>query len=249
MKGLLYKEFYLGRKTYILFFVLAFVFSLLGFFVFLSMICGNLRWMPEEDPVSVDIFVMTFLYVPFLMSLFAVNGSNQSVYSDYASNWMTYSYTLPTSAIKAVGVRYLSGILIFPLCIFYGILNALVISGISKYSLDAEIFKNMVVCLVFAVLIFALNVPMALKCKTQQAVSTRWGILFIAFYVLIGIIGVNTGMMDQEVDGNRYILEMFHKYEIIRDMLLPFVPLLILMVLGISFWCSVKIYQGREGKC
>ncbi len=249
MKGLVYKEMYLARKGYILFFVLAFVFSLLGFLVFLSMICGNLEGLPEKDPQTVEILRTFFIYLPFVLSLFAVNGGNQSVYSDYASNWMTYSYTFPTRASKAIGARYLAGILLFPVCIIYGILNVLVISKISEYSLNAEIFKNMTVFFVFAVCIYALNVPMAIKYKTQHAVSTRWGIIFILTYLVIGFIEIQKGMLNEETDGNELLAESFERYQMIRDTLIPFVPIIILMVLAVSFCVSVKIYQRREGKC
>ena len=246
MKGLLYKEFYMGRKSYALFFALAFVFSLLGFLVFLSMICGNMKNMPSEDPQSVKIYATMFIYVPFLLILGAIDGCNQSIYSDYASNWMTYSYTLPTKATKAIGARYLSGVLLLPVCILYGIVNAAVICGISGYPMSVDILKNMVVFMLFEVIYFAIGVPMALKYKTSQAVSTRWGVIFIGCYFVMGLIGVNNGLLDEEVDGNLYMQQLFDKYEAIRDVLLPFIPLMILAVLGISFLISVKMYQRRE---
>ncbi len=43
MKGLLYKEFCIGRKTYFSFLALTLVFVLLGILVCLSMLCGNLQ--------------------------------------------------------------------------------------------------------------------------------------------------------------------------------------------------------------
>ena len=60
MKGLLYKEFILGRKNYLAFLALAFVCALLGVLVCLSMICGNLQSVPTEDPEGVKVFNPAF---------------------------------------------------------------------------------------------------------------------------------------------------------------------------------------------
>ena len=69
MKGLLYKEFFLGRKNYLAFLALFFVFALMGALVCLSMICGNLQSIPAEDPESVKTFAMIFTYAPYAFLL------------------------------------------------------------------------------------------------------------------------------------------------------------------------------------
>lgn len=251
MKGLLYKEFLVGRKIYLIFLALSLLFSVLGFLVCLSMICGNLDYLLEEPELAQNVAEIC-VYLPFILLLFAANGVNHSIYSDYESGWMRYSYTLPVKAERAVCARCLGGILVFAFSFFYGLAYAWVIQVLTRFPLTAEVLKNMLVFLTLAVFLYSWNLPLALKYKTSRAVSVRIVICVAALYIVCALQWIR-GLWRSEdrfwgngETGEVYLVHLAGKYETVRDALLPFLPFLILGMLGISFFLSVKIYRRRE---
>ncbi|MGN0431244.1 MAG: ABC-2 transporter permease [Lachnospiraceae bacterium] len=250
MKGLLYKEFFLGRKNYLAFLVLFFAFALLGALVCLSMICGNLKSLPVQEPESVQVLAGIFTYVPYALALLAVFSGSQSVYSDYASGFMKFSYTLPVKAVKSVGARYLTGMIVLCTGVLLGIANAGIISTLTEIPLQAEAFKNMLVIFFLVAVLFAGELPLALKFKSSKAVSGIAVCFIVSVYLVAGGLFIN-GMNHFEVSPGEdaeslYLQTVLHKYAEIRDILLPFLPVVLLAILGISFFTSVKIYKRRE---
>ncbi|MBQ9142953.1 MAG: ABC-2 transporter permease [Lachnospiraceae bacterium] len=246
MKGLLFKEFYLTRKTYLGFLLVFVGVASLCVLVCLSMICGNLQSIPAESPEEVESFFQMFVYVPYGILVFAVTVCEHSIFTDYASGWMKYSYTLPTPAKKAIGARYLTGIIIAVGSIALGLCNAGIMSLILDKPITAEIVKNMLVILLIAIGYIFFDIPMALKYKTAQAVGNRVGSVMILAYIAVGAYMMNKiGQMSTEMS-DQYLADMMTKAANIRDMILPFSPIIMLVLFGISFMISIKLYQRRE---
>lgn len=244
MKGLLYREFCIGRKTFFSFLALTLVFIVLGILVCLSMICGNLQEF-ARDRAQVQSVVGMFTYLPFALSVVALVGVNHTIYSDYTCKWMRYSYTFPTKAVKAVGARFCMGGIVLVLGSLLGVVNALIVNVLAGIAINAEIWKNFGLILLLAILILAVSVPMSLKYKTARAVSNRLVVVLAVIYILCGVKVVKMAEASPEVM-EQYYREMLEQFSKVRDMLLIGSPLIVLVLLGISFFLSVKIYQRRE---
>lgn len=250
MKGLLYKEFYLGRKNYLAFLALAFVFALLGVLVCLSMICGNLQSLPIEDPEGVKVFVMIFTYAPYSILLATLFCGCQSVYGDQTSGFMQFSYTLPVKAEVTVGALYLIELIILGAGLLFGNINAGIISAMTNIPLSAGTVKNMVVILACAVLLYAWELPLAFRFKNPKTVSAIMVVIGGGIYLAAGALFF-TGMkqftaLADEAGAEAYLQMMMNKFTDIRDMIFPFLPFLIFAVMGISFFLSVKFCKRRE---
>lgn len=246
MKGLLYKEFYLTRKTYLGFLGVAIGISLLCILVCISMICGNLQSVPTESPQDVEIYFQIFIYTPFVLLLFASNACEHSIYADYASGWMKYSYTLPTPVTKAIGVRYVAGIIIVAVCILFGFINAGIMSMILNKPITAQIVKNLLGIAFIGLSISLIFLPLALRYKTAQAVGNKAGIVFIVSYIAIGAYFINNMNQMSDAMQDKYIADMVAKVAEIRDIVLPLSPVIVLLLFAASFSLSVKLYQRRE---
>ncbi len=250
MKGLLYKEFFLGRKNYFAFLALAFVFALLGVLVCLSMICGNLQTLPTEDPEGVKVLAMVFTYVPYSLLLAATFCGCNSIYSDRTSGFMRFSYTLPVKTEVMVGARYLIEIMILIAGFLFGIVNASIISAMTNIPFDIGIVKNMVVILGCMVFVYAWELPLAFRFQNPKTVSAVMVAFCVALYFVAG--GLLISGMKQFTslaeNGNEeeYLQILMDKYSGIRDMVFPLLPLLIFGVIGISFLLSVKFLKRRE---
>lgn len=245
MKGLLYKEWCLQKKTIFTFVALALVFSLLGVLIFISMKCGNLKGWQTENPESAQMFLSTFTYVPYIFMLMSSQVCNAAVCSDYETGWMKYAYTLPVTGKVAVGTRYLFGCIAMLTGIIYGLINALVIYAFAGVSLDMAVIKYMLIIFLVIALSYALLMPASFRFKKKRTVSTIGAVAFGVIY--IGSMGVLAYCM--EIYGEEVLMVMANKINDLCDILAWFVPFISVAVLGISFAASVKIYQRREKIC
>ncbi len=246
MKGLLFKEFYLTRKTYLgllgVFLGMAFLCILAA----LSMICGNLQEIMTESPEEVNGYFQMFVYAPVAVAMFSVAAGEDSVYKDYASGWMQYSYASPVPAAKMVGVRYLAVGIIAIASLVLGLGSAGIVSLILDKPITAGMLKNLLVILLVAIGYSFLDIPMALRFKTAQAVQNKVGIAFIIIYIVaFGWFFKKSEQLKGETF-DQYMTNMMEKAVNIRDMLLPFAPILMLVLFAVSFTISIKLYQRRE---
>jgi hypothetical protein len=233
VKGLLYKEWCLGKRLFVGFLLLAVLFSVLGILVSLSLQFGNLK---GED----DTFVRIFFYVPYLILLFSADICLQSVYRDYASGWMNYSYTMPMNSVKAVGARYLTGALLFGFSFVYNLVYSVILGSVSTISYQAEDMKNQVILLAVACLVFGVFLPLAFHFRTGRSVSAiAIGILAVAYT------GSGVAMMIL-VENGANLAEVLQKTERLQNK--GMIVCLLLMAVGIalSFRCSCRIFERRE---
>lgn len=245
IKGLLRKEWCLERKTVCLFLVLSLVYFVLGILVFLSMLCGNLQFIPREEPEAVPQLAAVFCYVPFLLSLFAANACNHSVYSDYESHWMRYSYTLPAGAHEIIGAKYLMGGGIFLFNLLYGMLNAAVICMLSGEAFTPERFQNLLMLWALAIVVFAVFLPLAMRLQKARTVGAIGSVLFVFAYLGLG----GFVMRNAESQGDDMLQILAQAFACVRTVgawaALPAAGIAV----AVSFLVSVKLYQRREGHC
>jgi hypothetical protein len=233
VKGLLYKEWCLGKRLFVGFLLLAVLFSVLGILVSLSLQFGNLK---GED----DTFVRIFFYVPYLILLFSADICLQSVYRDYASGWMNYSYTMPMPCAKAVGARYLTGALLFVFSFVYNLLYSAILGSVSTISYQAEDMKNQVILLAVACLVLGVFLPLAFHFQTGRSVTA----------IAVGILAVTyTGsgaVMMILVENGANFSEILQKAESLQNKGMIVCLLFMAVEIAFSFRCSCRIYERRE---
>jgi hypothetical protein len=233
VKGLLYKEWCLGKKLFWGFLLLAVLFSVLGILISLSLQFGNLKG-------ESDVVVRIFFYVPYLILLFSADICLQSVYRDYASGWMYYSYTLPTNSGKAVGARYLTGAFLFGFSFVYNLVYSVILGAVSTVSYRVGDLKNQLLLLAVACLVFGFFLPLAFHFRTGRNVSAiAIGILAVA-YTGSGVV------MMILVENGANLQEVLQKAEGLQNT--GMIVCLLLMAVGIalSFRCSCRIFERRE---
>lgn len=242
MKGLLYKEWCIGKKNCSLFLIMSLVFCLLGILVFLSMICGNLKSWPSEQPESVKVFTYIFCYVPYILMLMAATSVNQTIFTDYDSGWLKYSYTLPKKALNVIGAKYIYSGIILAIATIYGLFNAGIICIMAKEAFTIELLKNFIVILLFGICEVAVVIPASLLLKNARTVTTVGAVFCMAAYIAGGYILVQFDNKYHE-DAPRMIKKLLLN---IRDAAFVFSLLIAVVLIVISIFVSCKIYQRRE---
>jgi hypothetical protein len=233
VKGLLYKEWCLGKKLFWGFLLLAVLFSVLGILISLSLQFGNLKG-------ESDVVVRIFFYVPYLILLFSADICLQSVYRDYASGWMYYSYTLPTNSGKAVGARYLTGAFLFGFSFVYNLVYSVILGAVSTVSYRVGDLKNQLLLLAVACLVFGFFLPLAFHFRTGRNVSAiAIGILAVA-YTGSGVV------MMILVENGANLPEVLQKAESLQNKVMIVCLLLMAVGIALSFRCSCRIFERRE---
>ncbi len=245
MKGLLYKEWCLLKKNLGTFFLIAMVFTVLGVLVFLSMECGNLRNFKDEAQESVAMFLMTFTYVPYIIFLLSSEVCNTSVCSDYATGWMKFSYTLPAKPEVIVGAKYTFGLIIMLLSLVYSIFNSVIMYAMAGKSYSVDVVKNLILIFIVAVGVYAIFMPISYKFKKLTTVNAMGAVFAVGAYLGFGALL----MYGDEKYGDQVIEWMWDCFNKLSKTLAYVSPLIVAVVLGVSFIISVKLYKRREKAC
>lgn len=109
MKGLIFRELYLTRKTYISAFFTYLLITLLLVLINLSISFGNLRDIisAENGETTINILFYISVIIPAAV-LYLMSAANfELVDKDMTTKWLTYQYTIPVSTKKCAFVKIL----------------------------------------------------------------------------------------------------------------------------------------------
>ena len=141
MKGLIYREFYLIRKTIVLTLLVYFVFVAMMSLVCISTYAGNLR---DEKGVIEAFYPQAYFYAACIALAGMGYGHNDIIQKDYQSRWQLYSYTFPVSDRKIIASKFtVRGILLLA-----GLVLALIAEVIIAACREEDCFRSRIQLLV-----------------------------------------------------------------------------------------------------
>jgi uncharacterized membrane protein len=153
---------------------------------------------------------------------------------------MKYSYTMPTVGGKAVGARYLIGMLLFGFSFVYSLVYNLILGAVSTISYRVGDLKNQLILLAVACLVFGIFLPLAFHFRTGRSVSAIAIGLLAVSYMGMGLavmLGVDNGVNPWE---------LMKKAESLQNWGLLIGLPAAAVTIAISFLCSCRIYERRE---
>ena len=155
-------------------------------------------------------------------------------YDDF-NNWNSYAVTLPDGRKNVVRAKYIASIV---LTIILGIISLLIGIGINYIKTNImnsdEIISSLVGTLLSNIIIISIFYPIVFK---FGATNGR----IILFTVVFGIAGIGA-LITQFVDMNSIInmINGLDNYSLIS------IPIISVILLGMSYLISNKIYQNKE---
>jgi hypothetical protein len=154
---------------------------------------------------------------------------------------MNYSYTMPINSAKTVGARYLMGALLFGFSFVYNLVYSVILGAVSTVSYRAGDFKNQLLLLAAACLVYGFFLPLAFHFRTGRTVSAiAIGILAVV-YTGTGI--AMTVVVSEGAGNPSELLEIAGK---IRNTgMLVCLPVAAVGI-ALSFLCSCRIFDRRE---
>lgn len=171
-------------------------------------------------------FMISFMSVILMMSTFSYDAYNK---------WDAYAITLPNGRKNSVRAKYLATIFLIVVMTLFVTILSFIISYVNTKSLDIEnILSNAFGSVLGTIIVQSLMYPSIYKFGVEKA---RIGIFIIVFGVII-ISGIISNFIDLE--------SITGVLNIINNYLLIIVPIVILIILFISYKVSESIYKKKE---
>lgn len=155
-------------------------------------------------------------------------------YDDF-NNWNSYAVTLPNGRKNVVRAKYIVSIILMIILAVVAFFIGIGISYIKTNSINLdEIISSLMGTMLSSVVIISLLYPIVFK---FGATNGR----IILFAVVFGIAGIGT-LIAQFIDMTP-IINIINKLD---NYLLIAIPIIYIILLGISYLISSKIYQNKE---
>lgn len=154
LKGLVFKEIYLGRKKYLVMTAIWLMLAVLGILIRLSIMYGNMSGMsPEELADTEPVMYYIFSYLPAFILMYSTVGSTDDIYSDNSSGWTIFSITAPISEGRYIGIKYLVKTAMIILAFGLSLCNSAILCALNDKS-----FNKQAVTILFFIMLLVLAV-------------------------------------------------------------------------------------------
>lgn len=244
MKGLIYKEFLLGKKNYLGFLAFGIGVACLGILVGLGTRFGNLQDYTMEDKAY---FYNMFAYFTYVLLLLVSAESCTSIARDKTSGWKKIEYTMPVSAVKRVGAWYLVGGMVLAGCFLVGLMNTGLMALMFGQAVTGTIIKNMALILLGFVTVFCLILPLYQRFD-GKALEWTWCTMVIVCAIVVLIVVLVIGLKYDDPEQLRaFFKSIVEKAKEFIDGFFFLSPITMPLLLIGSFALSVRWYQ-RRGK-
>lgn len=246
MKGLLFREFYLGRKYYLLSFAMYLLIAVMSILVNLSMICGNLSRLSEDSIFQINENASTILKIlPCIVIFLSFCTDGGVLFSDYKTSWIKYCCTTPILEKQLVKVKFTAKIISLAAALILSIAYLLILEGITGNDFPFSTFKNIVILFSFSVIVSSIFLMLSIRYKDKNAVAIRLIGIFAVLYIptmAYMVKMMNQAQGDDDIFQN-IIIEGFEK---IRNILFPISPLLMIAAVAACYIFSVRFMKRRE---
>lgn len=237
VKSLVYKEFYMARKTLLIDVMTFLIFALIGILAEISFRSGNLALLSDaiKDDIKDTVDFSAVCFPVFMVCLFSNSFSEVSLKDDVAA-WKRFCYSAPASHVDFALAKYMSFLITVLAEIMISFIYAAFVCRIIGTPLSALYIAYILACVALTTLMAVLDHVGILLFHTKDKAG-----LFM-FGVLIGIILlpalVYTNLADAEITretvNNSFLL------------FLPWLPVMTVVFLAAGCAASIILFKRRE---
>lgn len=243
MKGLIYKEFLLGKKNYLGFLAFGIGVAILGVLVGLGTRFGNLQDYTVEDKAY---FYNVFVYFTYVVLLLVAFEICISVDRDKRSGWKKIEFIMPVSAVKRVGAWYLTGCMLLAGCFLVGLMNTGLMALMFGHFMTGNMLMNMVLILLGFMAVLLLVLPLYQRFDGKSLERT-WSTIFVVCSIVVIIVALVIGLKYDDPEQLRaFFKSIVEKAKEFIDGFFFLSPITMPLLLIGSFALSVRWYQRRD---
>lgn len=241
MKGLVYRDLYLGKKTFLVYTILSMATALFGVLMSISSRCGNLESFSKNSPSEFELVINIFTYIPVILVIASIWGVSQCIFLDYKSGWMYFSCTLPTKKITMVGAHYLVSYAVIMTGVLYGIVHTYIIRSAACLEITRKNIMGIALVGIIGTIYVVCQIPLSIAAKTEKRTQT----IIIIFMVLIYIVSM-IQFTQLEVDDERIFKIIWADIKPVKDALIDYWWIIIPTTLLISISMSVGLIKKNR---
>lgn len=254
MKGLIYRELYLAKRSYFTGLFVTLAVMIVGILVRLSTIYGNLAKLDGDSFRIMDVYTYNiFMYLPLIAALCTLMSDHGVIIGDSKCRFGVFSYTLPVSDVKLAAVKYVIPIGSAVASVGIGVLNAAIICGISGKSLSAGIMKIILIITAICVFVSSLSIPLLTRFKVKTVTDALslglMGIVVLIMWLNMDRLREWFGQFTDEngdiTDTELLMEKVTEKAAMIRDIAAEIAPFVIIISLAAGFAATVMLYKRR----
>ena len=214
MKGLIFRELYLGKNNTLVVLCISFVMGIIGILVRLSMKIGNLTMLPEETLAEIDLSTYLIFSLTICTMLLMCNSMVAEVAGyDHRSKWMNFQYSAPINEEKYVFVKYLVMLATTAAAFVPSLINAVIIGALSNRPLDFGIISVITVIACFTIIFTVFQTALIYLFHSVEKAMYVFISLVIAAFLILGInIAEIKDLYEHEVDILRYLTDIMFSF-------------------------------------
>lgn len=258
MRGLVYREFYLRRKSYISCIVCVVMVMVLGLMIRGSLVYGNLALLRLSDEDGFEavnqLSYYLFTYLPAVLIFGMIGGDHGVIVSDAKSRFDMFAYTLPVKETMQVAVKYALMIAVMLLGFALSMLNAALFAVIQHKDISENVICNLLLIVFIAAIIVSFQIPMLYHFRSGAVVrvSTIIVVAVVVMGFLSRLVADMTGITmenqnlsaDEQVD--KVMDYVFTTLPQMRDQAVSRLCVVTAAAVIIGFALSVKQLKRRE---
>ena len=241
-KGLVFREFYVARKTIIGYFFAYIGLVILALLALLSFKCGNLHryahLMNEESLKYINSLIRLF---PAMFALMLTSGACDATPNDEKTPWRRFRVACPVTPFRLALAKYTCTMIIFLFSVSFtfgwlGLYSLLTGTALTRNDIVIIVLSYSFIMLLIA---YAQNVGIWLRTLEKTIIAIMipmYGGMFLLFFkfpdAMYMVDPTNPAGMEKLVEG--------------CNKLLPFAPLIFVGSLLVGILCTTMLYRRRE---
>lgn len=238
LKGLFYREFYLGRKSYLAFGLVTVIMALMFSLILLSFKSGNLALLEDAEETRKDLEQSMMYFITVICSFVSLAGVD-TIHLDFNSKWSGFAFASPVKEEVYVGIKYIIMLALNVLGFIIGVLCGIIFCTIQGTEFT---FNNLAVIVWIDTVVIVGSVcfmVFAYLFRDMTKAAIAFTALFFAFLVILIIFYLNnsTGKvkLPELMSG---VFESLNAYVFLT-------PVIIIGAFFFGYLISVKLFKRR----
>lgn len=255
MKGLIYREFHLSRKPFIMMMLVYVIFVSMFSLVFISTYAGNLAGTEGVEEMRSSLYSQMYIYAGLIAIVGTVYGHNDIIEKDYQSHWQLYSYTIPMNEKKIAASKFIVRGTFLILGMVLAFLADIIFAAAAKLPLSTGHLKNIFIAGMLYGAVCFFDIPSMLRFRTQ-AKNAAVGLaiaapLFAALgygaFKVIKFGYAEAKRLYPDLEGDAGMRKVLMPYIVkYRDMAVWIAPIVFVLTVLLMYIWSVKELKRRR---
>lgn len=252
MKGLIFKELYISRKDKIMGILVWLEFLFVSCILLTSARFGNLQKLSPDNAEVIQSKAPILIYALGAVLMISLSTLGKTIASDYNCRFGNYIHSLPVSAEKITASRFIVIFFAVAAGFLLSLLSGAIVCAAADMGFKLRFIKYLAVCAGIVFVISCAFVPMYEKYKTTNAVTARITAFLCVIYVVFAAVIFNEAFdysaahPDAEDSLSPILSEFGSSIKRYIDRFDFLLPIIMILLLGLSYFISVRILKRRE---